>query len=324
MADRLAREIPGAWRPNQFANLANPEVHYRSTGPGDLGADRRQDHRLRRGRRHRRHDLRRRAFSQGAGSRRSGSSAPTRRARSSPAMRPSPGRSRGSARTSSPRRSTARSSTSGSASATPRASARPATGPARRPARRRLGGHRRGRGLRYARRLTADDVVVVLCPDTGRNYLSKFFDDGWMAENKLLRRRAGRRRPSATCSRSAARGRCRSVGPDARRPRPSSGCRSRGISQLPVLQRRRAGRQHPGSHARPAAARRRRPDAGSASATSWPGRCRRSTSASTSTRPTACCWRATRACWRRPDGAVVDIVTRIDLIPYWNRARGRA
>src|SRR3954454_6689572 len=33
VADRLAREIPGAWRPNQFANLANPEVHYQSTGP---------------------------------------------------------------------------------------------------------------------------------------------------------------------------------------------------------------------------------------------------------------------------------------------------
>src|SRR5271155_873355 len=33
VADRLAREIPGAWRPNQFTNLANPEVHYRTTGP---------------------------------------------------------------------------------------------------------------------------------------------------------------------------------------------------------------------------------------------------------------------------------------------------
>ena len=29
VADRLAREIPGAWRPNQFANLSNPEAHYR-------------------------------------------------------------------------------------------------------------------------------------------------------------------------------------------------------------------------------------------------------------------------------------------------------
>ncbi|HSQ54990.1 MAG TPA: cysteine synthase family protein, partial [Gemmata sp.] len=31
VADRLAREIPGAWRPDQFTNLANPEIHYRST-----------------------------------------------------------------------------------------------------------------------------------------------------------------------------------------------------------------------------------------------------------------------------------------------------
>src|SRR5499427_1533842 len=32
VADRLTREIPGAWRPNQFANLSNPEAHYRTTG----------------------------------------------------------------------------------------------------------------------------------------------------------------------------------------------------------------------------------------------------------------------------------------------------
>src|ERR1700742_2426781 len=33
VADRLAREIPGAWRPNQFTNDANPESHYRTAGP---------------------------------------------------------------------------------------------------------------------------------------------------------------------------------------------------------------------------------------------------------------------------------------------------
>ena len=33
VADRLAREISGAFRPNQFRNKKNPEVHYRSTGP---------------------------------------------------------------------------------------------------------------------------------------------------------------------------------------------------------------------------------------------------------------------------------------------------
>src|SRR5205823_1810763 len=40
--------------------------------------------------------------------------------------------------------------------------------------------------LSYARRLTADDVVVVLLPDTGRGYLSKQFNDTWMRENNLL------------------------------------------------------------------------------------------------------------------------------------------
>lgn len=33
VADRLAREIPGAFRPNQFANPNNPEAHYLTTGP---------------------------------------------------------------------------------------------------------------------------------------------------------------------------------------------------------------------------------------------------------------------------------------------------
>jgi cystathionine beta-synthase len=33
VADRLAREIPGAFRPDQFANPNNPLAHYRTTGP---------------------------------------------------------------------------------------------------------------------------------------------------------------------------------------------------------------------------------------------------------------------------------------------------
>jgi cystathionine beta-synthase len=32
-AERLAQEIPGGWRPNQYANVNNPDAHYRSTGP---------------------------------------------------------------------------------------------------------------------------------------------------------------------------------------------------------------------------------------------------------------------------------------------------
>src|SRR5258708_35257946 len=33
VSDRLAREIPGGWKPNQYANPANPQSHYLTTGP---------------------------------------------------------------------------------------------------------------------------------------------------------------------------------------------------------------------------------------------------------------------------------------------------
>src|SRR5690606_28189952 len=33
VSDRLAREIPGAWKPNQYANPAKPQSHYETTGP---------------------------------------------------------------------------------------------------------------------------------------------------------------------------------------------------------------------------------------------------------------------------------------------------
>lgn len=42
-------------------------------------------------------------------------------------------------------------------------------------------------GLRYAQRLGPDDLMVVLCPDTGRNYLSKLYSDDWMIENGFLK-----------------------------------------------------------------------------------------------------------------------------------------
>jgi len=33
VADRLARETPGAWKPDQYHNAMNPESHYATTGP---------------------------------------------------------------------------------------------------------------------------------------------------------------------------------------------------------------------------------------------------------------------------------------------------
>ncbi len=114
VADRLTREIPGAWRPNQFSNLANPDVHYRITGPeiwdqtGGRITARSQGSALV-------------ARSQVPGSfsrsgiRPSKSSVPTLRARFFRAIRPNPGKSRVSAKTSFPRRLMVRSSTNGCA-----------------------------------------------------------------------------------------------------------------------------------------------------------------------------------------------------------------
>src|ERR1700759_3470943 len=33
VSDRLARETPGGWKPDQYANPANPQSHYETTGP---------------------------------------------------------------------------------------------------------------------------------------------------------------------------------------------------------------------------------------------------------------------------------------------------
>jgi cystathionine beta-synthase len=41
--------------------------------------------------------------------------------------------------------------------------------------------------LEVGRDLGADDVMVVLLPDSGRGYLSKVYDDAWMADHGFLR-----------------------------------------------------------------------------------------------------------------------------------------
>ena len=80
-AERLVRETPGAFRPDQYSNAANPLAHEQTTGPEIWRQTARPGHALRRRGRHRRHDHRRRPRAQGAATRRCRSSAPTRRAR---------------------------------------------------------------------------------------------------------------------------------------------------------------------------------------------------------------------------------------------------
>lgn len=89
--------------------------------------------------------------------------------------------------------------------------------------------------LRYAQRLTKDDFVVVLCPDTGRNYLSKLFSDEWMIEHGFMAR------PSASHTAADlfdARGDCDlvSVSPDDMVQTAIDKLRANGFSQLPVIE----------------------------------------------------------------------------------------
>ena len=95
--------------------------------------------------------------------------------------------------------------------------------------------------------------MVVLCPDTGRNYLSKFYDDAWLAENSLLDAEPVTR-PSAICSRIRGPRTLVTVGPEA--------TAAEAVELMQVTRDLAASRcsatarpvgQHPGSHAGPAA-----------------------------------------------------------------------
>ena len=80
-AQALARD-DDFWLPDQFSNPANPDAHYRGTGPELWEALDGEDRLPRRRRRHRRHDHRRGRLPQGAqpeAARWSGSSPPPRR-----------------------------------------------------------------------------------------------------------------------------------------------------------------------------------------------------------------------------------------------------
>ena len=56
-ARRIAAETPNSFYPDQYSHPANPEAHYRTTGPELVGTNRRKDHALRFRHRHGRHNL---------------------------------------------------------------------------------------------------------------------------------------------------------------------------------------------------------------------------------------------------------------------------
>jgi cystathionine beta-synthase len=185
VADRLAREIPGAWRPNQFANLANPEIHYRTTGPEIWEQT----------------EGRITAFVAGVGTGGTVSGVARYLKERNPDIKivgadpegsvlsgstPAPWKVEGIGEDFVPK-----TFNSQLVDDWVRVGDAESFHIARSLARREgmlLGGSTGtnvAAALRYARRLTGEQLVVTIGCDTGRNYLSKLFDDDWLAENHL-------------------------------------------------------------------------------------------------------------------------------------------
>ncbi len=89
--------------------------------------------------------------------------------------------------------------------------------------------------LRYAERLKADDLVVVIMPDTGRNYLSKVFNDDWMREHGYL---SEERKPATAADVVAAIGDrpLLSLTPNHTVQDAIDICRDESISQIPIVE----------------------------------------------------------------------------------------
>jgi cystathionine beta-synthase len=186
VADRLAREIPGAWRPNQFTNLANPDVHYRTTGYEIWEQT----------------EGRVTVFVAGVGTGGTISGVARYLKEQNPEVivvgadpegsvlsgdTPQPWKVEGIGEDFVPK-----TFNSQLVDDWVRVSDAESFHTARQLARREgiLVGGSSGTAvaaaLRYARRLTGEHLVVALCADTGRNYLSKAFNDEWLAANNLL------------------------------------------------------------------------------------------------------------------------------------------
>ena len=193
VSSRLAEEIPGGFKPDQYSNMANPRGALPDDRAGDLGADRRRDRRARDLGRHRRHDQRHRALLQGA---QPGGADRRRRSRGLDLHgrgrgRPAPVLRRGNRQGLLARDDGPEGGRRVGARLRPRLVPDRAAARARgRAARGRLVRHdRRGRrssrGAARARSADPGDAARL-----GPSYLSKFLDDKWMLEHGFLERSA--------------------------------------------------------------------------------------------------------------------------------------
>ncbi|MBI4719179.1 MAG: cystathionine beta-synthase [Planctomycetes bacterium] len=89
--------------------------------------------------------------------------------------------------------------------------------------------------LRFAQRLTHGDFVVVMCPDTGRNYLSKLYSDEWMIEKGFMKPVA-RARTVGELLQKRGLVPLVSVSPEEKSEDAILKLRHNGISQMPVIE----------------------------------------------------------------------------------------
>jgi cystathionine beta-synthase len=234
VADRLSREIPGAWRPNQFTNLANPEIHYRTTGPEIWDQTKGKIT----------------VFVCGVGTGGTLSGVGKYLKERNPAIKvvgadpegsvlsggsPKPWKVEGIGEDFVPKTFSAQ-----YVDDWVRVGDAESFHVARELARREgmlLGGSTGtnvAAALRYARRLGPGQLVVALGCDTGRNYLSKFFDDGWLKANQLIFDQPPAHSVGDLLKKRGPR-KLVSVTPDATAEQAIQLLEATGISQLPVL-----------------------------------------------------------------------------------------
>jgi cystathionine beta-synthase len=235
VADRLAREVPGAWRASQFTNLANPEIHYHSTGPEIWEQT----------------DGRVTAFVAGVGTGGTLSGVARYLKERNPNVRIVGADPEGSVLSGGTPHAwkvegigedfVPKTFNSQLVDDWVRISDAESFHVARALARREgiLAGGSSGTSvaaaLHYARRLGPEHLVVALVADTGRNYMSKFFDDEWLEANNLILREQPAHSVGDLLKKRGPR-QLVTIGPDATVAEAINRMQNVGISQLPVLQ----------------------------------------------------------------------------------------
>ncbi len=90
--------------------------------------------------------------------------------------------------------------------------------------------------FRYVQRCSPEGLIVVLCPDTGRNYLSKMYDDAWMAHNGYLEPAPEQTTAEDLLQAIGREGKLFCLLPDDSLQHAADTFRERGISQMPVIE----------------------------------------------------------------------------------------